>query len=100
MVDATQRTTGVAPTPFRVGKLALEIDRVMRERLLPSGRVRVDVARGLNEIDDPAASNRATDYAQDPQTDSTPDDAVALVVAAAVRAPSGGNFAGGADRVV
>ncbi len=88
----------LATWPQLVGEVALSatlvaeaVRRIGLDEELPSGRVRVDVARGLNEIDDPAASNRATEYAQDPQTDSTPDDAVALVVAAAVRAPSGGN---------
>ena len=88
----------LATWPQLVGEVALSatlvaeaVRRIGLGEELPSGRVRVDVAHGLNQIDDPAAPNRASEYAQDPQTDSTPDDAVARVVTAAVRAPSGGN---------
>jgi molybdopterin/thiamine biosynthesis adenylyltransferase len=88
----------LATWPQLVGEVALSatlvaeaVRRIGLGEELPSGRVRVDVAHGLNQIDDPAAPNRASGYTQDPQTATTPDDAVARVVTAAVRAPSGGN---------
>lgn len=58
---------------------------------LASGRVRIDVARSLDEIDDPAASNPRTEHAPDQHRDLAPTGAIGKVVAAAVRAPSGGN---------
>ena len=88
----------LATWPQLVGEVALSatlvaeaVRRIGLGEELSSGRVRVDVAHGLNEIDDPAASTSTAEYAQDQQTDSTPADAVERVVAAAVRAPSGGN---------
>jgi molybdopterin/thiamine biosynthesis adenylyltransferase len=58
---------------------------------LPSGRVRIDVATALNAIDDPASSTPATHGSQDRQPEPMPSNAAERVVAAAVRAPSGGN---------
>ncbi|MGH3678216.1 MAG: Rv1355c family protein [Mycobacterium sp.] len=59
---------------------------------LSSGRIRVDVAEALNRIDDPTAARRIADSAQDQRADDKPAvGAVETVIAAAVRAPSGGN---------
>jgi molybdopterin/thiamine biosynthesis adenylyltransferase len=84
--------------PQLVGEVALSatlvaegVRRIGLGEELSSGRLRIDVARGLDEIDDPAPSKASADPAQQEQTDPTPTDAVERVVAAAVRAPSGGN---------
>ncbi len=58
---------------------------------LSSGRVRVDVTPSLDAITDPAATNPTAFHADEDQIEPTPADAVERVVAAAVRAPSGGN---------
>ena len=88
----------LATWPQLVGEVALSatlvaegVRRIGLGEELRSGRLRIDVAQGLNEIDDPAGSERTTDDVQDQQTDPTPADAVERVVAAAIRAPSGGN---------
>jgi molybdopterin/thiamine biosynthesis adenylyltransferase len=84
--------------PQLVGEVALSgtlvaeaVRRIGLDEDLPSGRLRIDVAAGLNAIDDPAASRPTAEVRQDQQADPTPADAVERVVAAAVRAPSGGN---------
>ena len=81
VADVTQSATLVAEAVRRIG-LGEE---------LASGRVRIDVPRSLDEIDDPAATKRTTHHADDEQPEPTPADAVERVIAAAVRAPSGGN---------
>ncbi|HEX7429573.1 MAG TPA: Rv1355c family protein [Mycobacterium sp.] len=88
----------LATWPQLVGEVALSatlvteaVRRIGLGEELPSGRVRVDVAHRLDEIDDPAAPKRSADFAPDQQTDPTPADAVERVIAAAARAPSGGN---------
>ena len=88
----------LATWPQLVGEVALSatlvaeaVRRIGLGEELSSGRLRIDVAHGLNEIDDPTASTPTADCAQDQQTDPTPADDVERVVAAAVRAPSGGN---------
>ncbi len=81
VADVTQSATLVAEAVRRIG-LGEE---------LASGRVRIDVPRSLDEIEDPAATKRTTHQADDEQTEPTPADAVERVIAAAVRAPSGGN---------
>lgn len=58
---------------------------------LISGRVRLDVSSDLDEIDDPTKSKPQVDSAPDVSPDVAAPDAVGRVVAAAVRAPSGGN---------
>ncbi|RDH79519.1 Rv1355c family protein [Mycolicibacterium moriokaense] len=58
---------------------------------LPSGRVRLDLSGDLDDIDDPAVSDRAPMRTDSGAGDVTPTDAIAKVVSAAVRAPSGGN---------
>ncbi len=73
---------------------ALVADAVRRIGLgenLPSGRVRIDVGADLDGVRDPLASNQPVDQDQDQDVERTPTDAVDRVVAAAVRAPSGGN---------
>jgi molybdopterin/thiamine biosynthesis adenylyltransferase len=84
--------------PQLVGEVALSatlvaeaVRRIGLGEELASGRVRVDVAQGLNGIDDPATSEPNADYLLNQQPAATPADAVERVVAAAVRAPSGGN---------
>jgi molybdopterin/thiamine biosynthesis adenylyltransferase len=57
---------------------------------LSSGRIRMDVAEALDRIDDPTTARRGADDA-DQQVDDTPVGAFETVIAAAVRAPSGGN---------
>ncbi len=88
----------LATWPQLVGEVALSatliaegVRRIGLGEELSSGRLRIDVAHGLNEIDDPTVSTPTADHAQDQQTDPTPADDVERVVAAAVRAPSGGN---------
>ena len=88
----------LATWPQLVGEVALSatlvaeaVRRIGLGEELTSGRIRIDVAQRLNDIDDPATSNRTAVYVQDQQTAATPADAVERVVAAAVRAPSGGN---------
>jgi hypothetical protein len=58
---------------------------------LASGRVRIDVARDLDAIRDTAASDPTQDATENPQSEFAPTNAVERVVAAALRAPSGGN---------
>jgi molybdopterin/thiamine biosynthesis adenylyltransferase len=58
---------------------------------LASGRVRIDLACDLDDIRDPSASAAQARAARDLHSDATPNDAIGRVVAAAVRAPSGGN---------
>jgi molybdopterin/thiamine biosynthesis adenylyltransferase len=58
---------------------------------LASGRVRIDIARDLDEIHDPSASTATAQAAGDQRAEVAPTDAIGRVVAAAVRAPSGGN---------
>jgi molybdopterin/thiamine biosynthesis adenylyltransferase len=84
--------------PQLVGEVALGAtlvaDAVRRIGLgeeLSSGRIRVDIAEALNRIDDPTSARRVADCAQDKQADYKPVGAVETVIAAAVRAPSGGN---------
>jgi molybdopterin/thiamine biosynthesis adenylyltransferase len=88
----------LATWPQLVGEVALSatlvaegVRRIGLGEELSSGRLRIDVARGLDEIHDPAASQPIADASQEEQTDPTPTNAVERVVAAAVRGPSGGN---------
>lgn len=59
---------------------------------LASGRVRIDVGADLDQIRDPLASNQPVSSDADEDAENAPTDAVDRVVAAAVRAPSGGNM--------
>ena len=59
---------------------------------LASGRVRIDVGADLDTIRDPLASDPPVNADRDEDVERTPTDAVDRVVAAAVRAPSGGNM--------
>lgn len=90
--------TTLATWPQRVAEVAqsaaLVAEAVRRIGLgeeLASGRVSIDVARDLDDIRDPLASTPTVDAAHEQDSERTPTDAVARVVAAAVRAPSGGN---------
>ncbi len=89
----------LATWPQLVGEVALSatlvaeaVRRIGLGEELPSGRVRVDVAqrpqrdRRSRRVEAGLPTTR-----RDQQTDTTPTDAVERVVAAAVRAPSGGN---------
>jgi molybdopterin/thiamine biosynthesis adenylyltransferase len=87
----------LATWPQLVGEVALSatlvteaVRRIGLGEELPSGRVRVDVAQRLDEIDDPAAQKRNADSAPDQQTDTTPTDA-SRGDRGSGRAPSGGN---------
>lgn len=104
----------VAEVAQNAAAVAEAVKRIGLADDLASGRVRIDVARRLDEIDDPAASNPTIDHTpaterpnsrlgaksreevastsiSNPHRDLTPTGAIAKVVAAAVRAPSGGN---------
>lgn len=71
--------------------VAAAVRRIGLGEELASGRVRIDVAQDLDKIDDTAVSDPVQDSAQDLPSDVEPTDAIERVVAAAVRAPSGGN---------
>ena len=81
----------VADVAQNAALVAEAVRRIGLGEELASGRVRIDIARALNEIDEPVASQPATEYAQETVTGPVPADAVERVVAAAVCAPSGGN---------
>jgi molybdopterin/thiamine biosynthesis adenylyltransferase len=70
--------------------VAEAVRRIGLEEHLGSGRIRIDASRGLDEMLDPLASN-APMLSEPEHVEHTPSDAVEKVVAAAVRAPSGGN---------
>jgi molybdopterin/thiamine biosynthesis adenylyltransferase/nitroreductase len=79
---------GVAAVAEAVRRIGLDED-------LTSGRGRIDVAAALDGLADPTTRPRhqriAADHADVKAADDTGDDVVDRVVAAAVRAPSGGN---------
>ncbi|WP_123024053.1 Rv1355c family protein [Mycolicibacterium stellerae] len=79
----------VAEVANSAALVAEAVRRIGLGEELASGRVRIDVARDLDEIHDTAASNPTHDSAQ--HSEFAPTHAVERVVAAAVRAPSGGN---------
>ena len=81
----------VAEVTLSATLVADAVRRIGLGEELRSGRLRIDVAHGLDAFDDPAATKPTTEHLLDPQIDPTPSDAVERVVAAAVRAPSGGN---------
>jgi molybdopterin/thiamine biosynthesis adenylyltransferase len=58
---------------------------------LASGRVRIDLASDLDGVEDPSASPPKVVTTDGQHSDVAPTNAVERVVAAAVRAPSGGN---------
>ena len=80
VAEVAQNATVVAEAVRRIG---LGED-------LPSGRIRIDVARGLDNIDDPAVSQPGC-LPRSRARPTEPASAVERVVAAANRAPSGGN---------
>lgn len=67
------------------------VRRIGLEHDLPSGRVRVDIARQLDAVAAPPISNPADTAATARHRETITDDPVGRAIAAAVRAPSGGN---------
>jgi len=59
---------------------------------LSSGRIRADIAQDLDAITEPPAHRPSSERAHPASTEAGPQDAAARVIAAAVRAPSGGNM--------
>ncbi|MDT5006007.1 MAG: hypothetical protein QOJ24_3183 [Mycobacterium sp.] len=81
----------VAEVAQSAALVAEAVRRIGLGEELSSGRVRIDLARHLDGIHDTPVSDPAHEPATDQHGDLTPKDAVGRVVAAAVRAPSGGN---------
>ena len=81
----------VAEVAQSAALVAEAVRRIGLGEELSSGRVRIDLARHLDGIHDAPVSDPAHEPATDQHSDPTPKDAVERVVAAAVRAPSGGN---------
>ncbi len=81
----------VAEVAQSAALVAEAVRRIGLGEELSSGRVRIDLARHLDGIHDAPVSDPAHEPATDQHSDLTPKDAVERVVAAAVRAPSGGN---------
>jgi molybdopterin/thiamine biosynthesis adenylyltransferase len=74
--------------------IAEAVRRIGLGEPLSSGRVRVDVAAALDDLIDPAAQpgdHRFDSQSAEDQARGQPSDVVGAVVAAAIRAPSGGN---------
>jgi nitroreductase len=81
----------VAEVAQSAALVAEAVRRIGLGEELSSGRVRIDLARDLDGIHDTPASDPVHEPAVEERSDGTPKDAVERVVAAAVRAPSGGN---------
>ncbi len=81
----------VAEVAQSAALVAEAVRRIGLGEELASGRVRIDVATDLDEIRDSAAASPTQDSAKEQHNDVPPKDAIERVVAAAVRAPSGGN---------
>lgn len=80
----------VAEVAQSAALVAEAVRRIGLGEELASGRARIDVATHLDEIHT-AAANPTQDSAIEQHRDVAPRDAIERVVAAAVRAPSGGN---------
>jgi molybdopterin/thiamine biosynthesis adenylyltransferase len=109
MMDGTQLSPRMAASLIEVGttlttwpqvvaevaqSAALVAEAVRRIGLgeeLASGRVRIDIGRHMATIAEPGLSNPTPDAACEARAVPAPTDAVGRAVAAAVRAPSGGN---------
>lgn len=82
----------VAEVAQSAALVAEAVRRIGLGEELASGRVSIDVSRDLDEIREPSASSPTADAAATNQgSERIPADPIARVVAAAVRAPSGGN---------
>ena len=81
----------VAEVAQSAALVAEAVRRIGLGEEMASGRVSIDVSRDLDEIRDPSASSPQVDSADDQDGERIPTDPIARVVAAAVRAPSGGN---------
>ncbi|ODQ84809.1 Rv1355c family protein [Mycolicibacterium holsaticum] len=109
LVDATQVSPRMAASLIEVGKtlstwpqiasevalnsaaVAEAVRRIGLGEPLASGRVRIDLAAGLDRIEEPVLA-AAEQWVDDrPESPATAADAIQAVVAAANRAPSGGN---------
>jgi molybdopterin/thiamine biosynthesis adenylyltransferase len=80
----------VAEVTASAALVAEAVRRIGLGEELASGRVRIDIARHMDTIEEPAAAERPEATAG-PHDDLTGTGPVARAVAAAVRAPSGGN---------
>lgn len=86
-----QLASDVALSAATVGEA---IRRIGLGEDLPSGRVRIDIARALDQLDDPAApenDTRSTPEFAHPGEAAAPSDIIGMIAGAAIRAPSGGN---------
>src|ERR1700722_8488541 len=71
--------------------VAEAVRRIGLREQLPSGRVRIDTAAVLDDLDEPAVLAPAHPPNDEPTEQTEPAGASEIVAAAAVRAPSGGN---------
>ena len=74
--------------------VAEAIRRIGLRETLPSGRVRIDIATALDQLDDPATSRgdrRSAGEYTDPAEPAERSEIADIIAAAAFRAPSGGN---------
>jgi molybdopterin/thiamine biosynthesis adenylyltransferase len=74
--------------------IAEAVRRIGLRQPLSSGRVRLDIVKALEDLQEPKASARtpsAGDASADPAAPDPTGDVFAVVAAAAIRAPSGGN---------
>lgn len=81
----------VAEVAQSAALVAEAVRRIGLGEELASGRVRVDIARHLDSIDSGEAHEQVVDAAEQHRDAPAATDAVGRAVAAAVRAPSGGN---------
>ncbi len=72
--------------------VAEAVRRIGLDEALPSGRVRIDVAKALDHLDDPSIhAARSVPPDSGPVEEKEPFDVAGRIAAAAIRAPSGGN---------
>ena len=71
--------------------VAEAVRRIGLREQLPSGRVRIDTAAALDDLDEPAALAPAHPPNDEPTEQTEPAGTSEIIAAAAVRAPSGGN---------
>jgi hypothetical protein len=109
MTDATQVSSRMAASLIEVGKtlstwpqlssevslnasvVAEAVRRIGLREKLPSGRVRIDTAAMLDQLDEPAVLPLAPPPIEEPAEQVEPAGTSEIVAAAAARAPSGGN---------
>jgi molybdopterin/thiamine biosynthesis adenylyltransferase len=109
LADASQVSSRMAASLVEVGKtlstwpqlssevalnasvIAEAVRRIGLNESLPSGRVRIDAAAMLDRLVEPAVTPPAPPWVDEPTEQVEPAGTSAIVAAAAIRAPSGGN---------